>query len=110
MDGTHKLYSNDSSRLGSELSPRDRQHVLLAYCHRYTRTHVPNWARVPRADGTPYPVQFASDEEWLANTRFAVGIHGDLDHRVRSCHSSPTWPDNPELRRPTLAYKGESGQ
>lgn len=95
-----KLYSNETSRLGSELFPADRAYVLAAYCHRFTGNHRPAWASQPwKADGTPYPLQFASDAEWLANTRFAVGAHGDLDRRSKECLSSPTWPNNPELRK-----------
>jgi hypothetical protein len=81
---------------GSDLRPEDREHVLRAYVHRHTREHVPEWAR--RA-GAKYPVQFASDAEWLANTYFSVTVTGRLDRRVTHCTSSPTWPDNPELRR-----------
>lgn len=95
---SHKLYNPETSRLGSELFPGDRAYVLAAFCHRHTGNHVPAWATRPRADGTPYPVHFASDAEWLANTRFAVGAHGDLDRRVSQCYSTPTWPNNPELR------------
>lgn len=86
-------------RLGTELSAADRAHVLRAYVHRFTRDHVPAWAREPRPDGTAYPVQFDSDSDWLANTRFAVTKAGRLDGRSRYCESRPTWPDNPELRK-----------
>lgn len=85
-------------RLGSELHPADKQRVSSGYPNRYTRTHVPAWARRPRPDGTPYPVQFDSDAEWLAHTKFRVRADGRLDRRVRYCVSTPTWPDNPELR------------
>lgn len=85
--------------LGSELSPEDRKHVLASYVHRFTREHRPQWAAGIWKDGKPYPVQFASDAEWLAHTRFAVTAGGSLDHRVKECQSAPTWPDNPELRR-----------
>jgi hypothetical protein len=84
--------------LGSDLGPSDRQHVLAAYVHRFTREHKPAWANRPWKDGQPYPVQFASDADWLANTRFTVRVGGRLDQRVHHCASNPTWPDNPELR------------
>lgn len=99
-----KLYSSETSRLGSELFPVDRAYVLAAYCHRYTGNHKPAWATA--GVSAPYPVQFASDAEWLVNTRFAVNAHGDLDRRSKECLSSPTWPNNPELRKPALAGAG----
>lgn len=83
---------------GTKLTPADRKYVLSAFVNRFTREHKPKWAVEPRGNGQPYPVQFASDEEWLANTRFAVTRSGRLDQRVGECHSVPTWPDNPELR------------
>lgn len=103
MNGVHKLYSDGQWRYGAELSARDKSHVLAVFVHRYTGNHFPRWAAVPRADGTAYPLQFANDAEWLANTRFAVTAHGDLDRKVRECYSNPTWPNNPELRRSALA-------
>ncbi len=86
-------------RLGSELTREDRAHVLAAYVHRFTKEHRPLWSSGTWKDGKPYPVQFESDAEWLANTRFAVNSAGRLDQRAKFCESSPTWPDNPELRR-----------
>ncbi len=98
-----------TSRLGSELSAEDQRHVLASYVHRFTREHRPVWSmRGLWSDNKPYPVQFASDAEWLAHTRFATTISGRLDRRFKGCNSSPTWPDNPELRLPagiTLTVK-----
>lgn len=85
--------------LGNQLPPADRNYVLAAYVHRFTREHVPGWARIPRPDGTHYPVQFDSDADWLAHTEFNVTKSGALDRRATHCMSFPTWPDNPELRR-----------
>jgi hypothetical protein len=82
---------------GIQLCYSDQQHVLATYVHRFTKDHKPAWASQPWKNGQPYPVQFASDADWLANTRFAVGVIGRLDQRVHYCESSPTWPDNPEL-------------
>lgn len=84
---------------GTALTPEDRRHVLSVYLYRYTAEHVPFWARKPMPNGEPYPVQFVSDEDWLEHTEFAVRNDGRLDRRVRTCASSPTWPNNPELRR-----------
>lgn len=84
--------------LGTELDYVDQKHVLAAYVNRHTRDHKPTWANKEWKDGKPYPVQFESDAEWLANTRFEVRVNGRLDMRIKSCHSTPTWPDNPELR------------
>lgn len=81
---------------GSELHPEDRAYVLRAFVHRFTREHRPGWTR--RADCAQCPVQFASDADWLAHTRFAVRNDVRIDRRA-DCESSPTWPDNPELRR-----------
>jgi hypothetical protein len=78
---------------GHELHPSDQAHVLARYVHRFTREHKPAWARELRFNGHPYPVQFASDQEWLENTRFAVRKDGRLDRRARFCQSVPTWPD-----------------
>lgn len=85
---------------GNQLTGSDRQHVLSAYVHRFTKDHKPGWAAKPRPYGNPYPVQFASDADWLAHTLFHVTSGGNLDGRFGDCQSSPTWPDNPELRRP----------
>jgi hypothetical protein len=82
---------------GDQLTAEDQKDVLAAYVHRHTREHRPAWAN-KLWNGKPYPVQFASDAEWLANTLFAVRRNGRLDQRARSCESHPTWPDNPELR------------
>ena len=79
---------------GSQLSGEDRRHVLCAYVHRYTKDHKPQWAMGARG----YPVQFASDQDWLRHTQFKVRKDGRLDMRVKRCFSRPIWPDNPELR------------
>lgn len=84
--------------LGSKLHPQDQRHVLSAYVHRFTRDHKPSWAIKPRPDGSAYPVQFASDSDWLDHTLFSTRNDGRLDARAEACCSSPTWPDNPELR------------
>lgn len=85
---------------GTLLSAEDQRHVLAAFVHRFTREHRPAWAAQPWKDGRPYPVQFDSDRDWLAHTWFKITKAGRLDKRVHHCYSSPTWPDNPELRRP----------
>lgn len=87
-------------RFGSELRPEVQRDCMARYAHRFTRDHKPAWANKEWKDGKPYPVQYASDQEWLAHTMFAVTKSGRLDGRVRHCESSqPTWPDNPELRK-----------
>lgn len=97
------ITSDTLSKLGTELTAADRASVLNSYVHRFTREHHPAWARRPMPHGKAYPVQFASDAEWLAHTRFAVTTSGRLDARHRSCESTPTWPDNPELRKEVAA-------
>jgi len=84
-------------KLGSELSPADQKRALARYCHRFTGQLKPAWASVPMPSGQTYPVQFATDTEWLANTRFLVKADGSL--KSGPCESSPTWPNNPELRK-----------
>lgn len=76
-------------KLGSELHPTDRAHVLASYVHRFTRSHVPDWAKV----NPNYKAQFADDADWLAHTTFAVRADGRLDQRFKACESHPTWPD-----------------
>lgn len=86
--------------LGIELSAADQQQVLRVFVHRFTRDHKPSWAgKLQAAHGRAYPVQFASDAEWLANTRFVVRKDGSLNLKHLPRSSSPTWPDNPELRK-----------
>ena len=86
------------TKLGAELPAHVQQQALNRFVYRFTKNHKPEWANKPWKDGKPYPVQFASDTDWLANTRFHVTEKNELDNRVDSCQSSPTWPDNPELR------------
>jgi hypothetical protein len=83
---------------GSELPYSTQREVLRCFVHRYTAEHVPSWARGELKDGKPYPVQFASDKDWLENTLFQVTKAGNLSNRHSYCESHPTWPDNPELR------------
>lgn len=78
---------------GSDLSPAMQAEALRRFPHRYTRTHRPEWARVPRPNGEPYPIQFADDADWLANTFFEVTKQGRLPGRNHFCRSYPTWPD-----------------
>jgi len=87
---------------GADLSPETKRDALRTYVHRYTGDNSPMWAMGEvMKDGKPYPLQFGSDADWLANTEFPVTRSGRLtrygDHRD-SCFSRPTWPHNPELR------------
>jgi hypothetical protein len=84
--------------LGSALAPFVQESAKRRFVHRYTGEHRPQWAARTYADGRSYPVHFADDLEWLNNSYFAVTAAGFLDDRVVSCHSHPTWPNNPELR------------
>lgn len=84
--------------LGSHMGPHLQSQVKQAFVHRFTGDNVPNWAKKPMPNGTPYPLQFASDAEWLANTYFSVNKDGTLSRRPSYCESKPTWPNNPELR------------
>src|SRR5262245_231807 len=85
---------------GDQLTPALQKRCLAMFVHRYTRDHTPAWAKEARPNGQPYPVQFASDSDWLAHSLFAVSADGArLDRRVRHCESSPTWPDGKEETR-----------
>jgi hypothetical protein len=76
---------------GLKLPSALQRQALAFYVHRYTRDHTPSWvAACPRLDGKPYPVQFASDSEWLEHTLFPVHRGALTDH---PCQSTPTWPD-----------------
>lgn len=83
---------------GDKLRTELQREVLAKYVHRFTREHVPSWAQREWKDDKPYPLQFDSDRDWLANTFFPVTASGRLSKREKYCQSNPTWPDNPELR------------
>lgn len=88
---------------GSLLRPEVQREALARFINRHTRDHKPAWSRNGWKDKEgnkgPYPVQFASDDEWLSCTVFKTNRDGTLSDRVTHCESSPTWPDNPELRK-----------
>jgi hypothetical protein len=77
---------------GDKLSAQEQQQVLRTYVHRFTQEHRPQWAlRSGNVHDRPH---YASDDEWLANTDFAVTTKGKLDRRVRHCMShDATWPE-----------------
>lgn len=82
--------------LGSLLHPADREEVKRRFVHRFTGDHRPAWVK----DETKTPLQFANDDDWLSHTTFAIRKSDRrLDDRATSCQSSPTWPNNPELRK-----------
>jgi hypothetical protein len=83
---------------GSDLPLHIQEQAKAQFVHRFTGDHKPRWAEGTWKDARGYPVHFADDAEWLANTLFAVTVAGFLDRRVTHCHSTPTWPHNPELR------------
>ena len=96
-EATYTLGQTTYTR-GDTLPGAVQQACLRMFVHRFTADHAPAWALAARPDGSPYPVQFLSDHDWLANTWFAVKKDRTLDGRVRHCQSAPTWPNNPELR------------
>jgi hypothetical protein len=79
---------------GSELCDRLQRHAKSMYVHRFTGDHFPAWARSPRPDGRPYPLQFADDRDWLANTFFPITKAGEIAKRPSHCESRPTWPNH----------------
>ena len=78
---------------GTLLLEEDQRYALSAFVHRHTRDHTPAWAKQIWKNGRPYPVQFASDGDWLAHSYFQVTGQGRLDKRIKHCNSYPTWPD-----------------
>lgn len=78
---------------GTELSEKGIEQALRRFVHRYTKDHVPFWAR---AGG--YSVRFESDAEWLANTEFYANKNGSLDLRYDGCVEYPTWPEGRVLK------------
>lgn len=88
--------------LGSQLSPALQAECKRTFVHRFTAEHLPAWSRAEWKDGKPYPLQFASDADWLANTEFPITSTGRLARGANvHCISHPTWPENPELRKVT---------
>lgn len=79
---------------GDKLSSVDRAHVLRAFIYR----HTPDHCSVAKPASRPFGYTHASDKEWLSSTLFQVTKGGKLDQRVHECHSTPTWPFNPEFR------------
>lgn len=77
-------------RKGSELNEVAQRAALAKFVNRFTGDHVPRWVR--DAD-VSYPLQFAGDKDWLANTEFHVRQDGYLDERFSQCYSHPTWPN-----------------
>ena len=84
---------------GTHLKESATVEAFACFIYRYTGDHKPKWMTRNRPDGTPYPLQFVDDDEWLSNTWFHVRKDGELDKRHRDCESHPTWPNNPELRK-----------
>ena len=68
------------------------------FVHRYTGDHKPAWTKQEWKDGKSYPLQFKDDQDWLDNTSFPITNKGTIDRKVDHCFSTPTLPDNPELR------------
>ena len=83
---------------GSQLSKSLQRDVRGMFVHRFTGDHRPAWSNQEWKDGQTYPLQFADDQDWLENTSFPINEKGTIDKRVDHCFSSPTWPNNPELR------------
>lgn len=75
--------------LGIHLSERLQRQCKAMFINRYTKDHKPTWV-------TTEPVQFASDDDWLANTYFEITKKGELSRRCNYCESYPTWPDGKE--------------
>ena len=92
-------YTGRAMIRGDLLPAKLQADALRAYLHRFTRDHIPLWSRKPRDNGEPYPVQFASDSEWLARTLFPITVRkgGTLGDHTRAgkahCRSFPTWPN-----------------
>ena len=96
-------------RRGNKLSPEQQRWALSLYCHRFTKDHIPAWSKTAMEDGRPYRVQFASDQDWLANTWFPVNKDGTISKRkgAEHCYSMPTWPEG--MTVPGTGPKSEAG-
>lgn len=94
-----KSFGTMKQEIGSNLRPEVQREALNRFVHRFTGNHKPAWANKIWRDNLPYPLQFKDDADWLANTLFYVKADGTLSNRHSSCYSSPTWPNNPELRK-----------
>jgi hypothetical protein len=84
---------------GSELTPEQQKEVKAKYVHRHTGNNKPEWVKQTWKDGKPYPLHFKDDSEWLEHTTFGVTSKGKLHNGTKYCNSSPTFPNNPELRK-----------
>jgi hypothetical protein len=84
---------------GSELTPEQQKEVKAKFVHRHTGNNTPQWAKETWKDGKPYPLHFKDDNDWLENSKFAVTKTGKLHNGTKYCNSSPTYPNNPELRK-----------
>lgn len=84
---------------GSELTPEQQREVKSKYVHRHTGNNKPDWAKQTWKDGKPYPLHFKDDSDWLENSTFGVTKTGKLHNGTKYCNSSPTYPNNPELRK-----------
>lgn len=90
-------------KLGTELSAADQKRALAWYVHRFTRDHIPSWAKRANSNGLFCNVQFASDQDWLAHNKFKVTKSGQIDLCGTHCESAPTWPDGQAML--TTPYK-----
>lgn len=84
-------------KLGTDLTPAQQREVLACYVYRSTPENTFE-TRLPESLRSKGPLQFKDDADWLTHTEFAVTKAGNLHRRARFCHSTPTWPNNPELR------------
>lgn len=72
------------------------------YPHRFTMTHVPQWAHMPMENGRFYAPQYRDCIEWYEKTRFPgeAGIPTNSDY----CHSTgQSWPLGRSLAEPYRA-------
>lgn len=83
--------------LGSLLQREEQEEAKRRFVHRHTGDHKPGWARYDDPKQT-YPLQFKDDADWLSHTIFRTNRDGSL-HARADCKSSPTWPNNPKLRK-----------
>ena len=75
------------------------EQACAQYVHRFTLTHVPQWARVARPDGKYYAPQYRDCREWYENSSFP-GERGHLGGRRHCFSTGATWPMGRELSMP----------
>jgi len=82
--------------LGAHLGLKLQAECKARFVHRFTGEHRPEWTK----KNPSCAMQFLDDADWLSHTYFEITKQGELSKKAHYCESHPTWPNNPELRKP----------